>query len=388
MRGLFYSQLRWYRRLYDLSLLYKDRSFCFSFSIFLDKVKNGRRGKIKINNECFQQALADERKTIMKKTRIFAAATAAAMTIGAMSACSSTQSGGDEYTVAIVQPMSHPSLDQIRAAIESTITAGDSSVKIVYKNAEGDASMLTTIMQDLVSSNVDVIVPIATNTAQAAMAATSDIPIVFSAVSTPVEAGLVPSFDETNGNITGVSDAISVEDIFGLAAELTPDAKTFGFVYCTSEINSVTGIERAKEYCDANGLSYKEATVTTTADIQQAVTSIAGEVDAFFTLDDNTVASAMPTYAQVASDAGKPIYVGADTMVKDGGLATVGIDYDVLGKQTGELVLRLHNGEAISDNHVERVSEFAKMINTDTASALGINIPESLEGNFEIITNN
>lgn len=324
----------------------------------------------------------------MKKTRIFAAATAAAMAIGAMSACSSTQSGDDVYTVAIVQPMSHPSLDQIRAAIESTITAGDSSVKIVYKNAEGDASMLTTIMQDLVSSDVDVIVPIATNTAQAAMAATSDIPIVFSAVSTPVEAGLVTSFDETNGNITGVSDAISVEDIFGLAAELTPDAKTFGFVYCTSEINSVTGIERAKEYCDANGLSYKEATVTTTADIQQAVTSIAGEVDAFFTLDDNTVASAMPTYAQVASDAGKPIYVGADTMVKDGGLATVGIDYDVLGKQTGELVLRLHNGEKISDNHVERVSEFAKMINTDTASTLGITIPESLEGNFEIITNN
>ncbi len=333
----------------------------------------------------------------MKKTKFFAAATAAVMTIAGMSACSSqTESGAQggaentekEYTVAIVQPMSHPSLNQIRESIESTINASGKNIKVVFKNAEGDASMLTTIMQDLVSSNVDVIVPIATNTAQAAMAATSDIPIVFSAVSTPVEAGLVPSFDETNGNITGVSDAISVEDIFGLAAELTPDAKTFGFVYCTSEINSVTGIERAKEYCDANGLSYKEATVTGTADIQQAVTSLANDVDAFFTLDDNTVASAMPTYAQVATDAGKPIYVGADSMVKDGGLATVGIDYTVLGKQTGELVLRLYNGEKIADNHVERVSEFAKMINTDAASALGITIPESLNGKFETITTN
>ena len=96
----------------------------------------------------------------------------------------------------------------------------------------------------------------------------------------------------------------------------------------------------------------------------------------------------MPTYAQVATDAGKPIYVGADSMVKDGGLATVGIDYTVLGKQTGELVLRLYNGEKIADNHVERVSEFAKMINTDAASALGITIPESLNGKFETITTN
>lgn len=164
----------------------------------------------------------------MKKTRIFAAATAAAMTIAGMSACSTqnennAQGGSEkEYTVAIVQPMSHPSLNQIRESIESTINASGKNIKVVFKNAEGDASMLTTIMQDLVSSNVDVIVPIATNTAQAAMAATSDIPIVFSAVSTPVEAGLVPSFDETNGNITGVSDAISVEDISDLRQSLLP----------------------------------------------------------------------------------------------------------------------------------------------------------------------
>lgn len=387
MRGLFLQSIKVVPQVIRPVLIMRTGLF-----ILPRKIKRSFCGRITYENECFQQALADERKTTMKKTRIFAAATATAIALGAMSACgttgnSGTNDSGSEYTVAIVQPMSHPSLDQIREAVESTIASEMENVKIVYKNAESDASMLTTIMQDLVSSDVDIIVPIATNTAQAAMAATSEIPIVFSAVSTPVEAGLVPSFEETNGNITGVSDAISVEDIFGLAAELTPDAKTFGFVYCTSEINSVTGIERAKEYCNANGLSYKEATVTSTADIQQAVASIAGEVDAFFTLDDNTVASAMPTYAQVASDAGKPIYVGADTMVKDGGLATVGIDYDVLGKQTGELVVRILNGEAISENHVERVSEFAKMINTDTASSLGIAIPESLNGNFEIITN-
>ena len=292
---------------------------------------------------------------------------------------------GKVYKVAIVQHIDHPSLNQIRETIKSEFTTLglDGKIEIIEKNANGDASVLPSIMQSLAAEKVDMIIPIATPTAQAAAAATSTIPIVFSAVSNPIEAGLVTSFNDTSKNITGVSNSIPIEEIFKLAAELTPNAKTFGFVYNPSEVNSATGIERAKAYCDANGLKYKEATVGSTADIQQAAASLANDVDAFFTPNDNTVASAMPTYLQVALNAKKPIYVGADSMVADGGLATVGIDYVKLGKQTAKMAQKIINGASIADTNVEAIQEFAKMINTNTSTELGIEIPESVKAEFE-----
>ena len=296
-------------------------------------------------------------------------------------------SGGanDKLKIGIVQPMDHPSLNEIRDTIVSELAAqgyDDSNTEIILKNGNGDASVLPSIFNGLISDGVDILVPIATGSAQVAASATTEIPIVFSAVSNPIEAGLVESFDKTDKNITGVSNSIAVEDIFALAQKLTPDAKTFGFIYNTGEINSTVGIERAKEYCDANGLSYKEATIAGTADLQQAVASIANDVDAFFTPNDNTVASAMPTYVQLATDAGKPIYCGADSMVKDGGFATVGIDYTVLGKQTAAMVVRVIKGEKISDIPVEAISEYANMINVKTAEALNIPISDDVKSTF------
>lgn len=292
------------------------------------------------------------------------------------------------FKIGIVQHVDHPSLNQIRETIISELKAlgyGEDKVVIDFQNANGDASLLPTIMQDMISNQVDMIIPIATPTAQAAMAATTEIPIVFSAVSNPVEAGLVTSFEETTGNITGVSNSIAIEDIFALATQLTPEVKTFGFLYNSSEINSATGIERAKKYCDTKGIAYKEVTITGTADLQQAAASLIGEVDAFFTPNDNTVASAMPTYLQVAMDANLPIYVGADSMVKDGGLATVGIDYTVLGKQTAAMAIRIMNGESIADNPVEQIAEYAKMINQKSADQLGITVPEALKAEFVVL---
>ena len=299
------------------------------------------------------------------------------------------KTGGGEkvYKVGIIQHMDHPSLNQINKKIQETLKplVDEGKVEIVEKNASGDQTMLPTILGGLVDDGCDILVPIATPTAQAAAAETTEIPIVFSAVSNPIEAGLVEAFDKTDKNITGVSNSIAIEDIFKLAEELTPDVKTFGFVYNTSEINSVTGIERAKKYCDANGLAYKEAVVTGTADVQQAAASLAEEVDAFFTPNDNTVASAMAAYLQVADKAGIPIYCGADSMVNDGGFATVGIDYDVLGVQTGEMVKRIINGDSIADTPVEQVAEYAKMINIKTADKLNIEIPEEKKEEFQLM---
>ncbi|NTW72068.1 MAG: ABC transporter substrate-binding protein [Eubacteriaceae bacterium] len=308
---------------------------------------------------------------------------------GMLAGCSSNEKTDDEkvYKIGIVQHVDHPSLNLIKETIISELDAlglGD-RVEITFKNANGDLSLLPTIMQDMIGDEMDIIVPIATPTAQAAKAATSEVPIIFSAVSNPVEAGLVTSFEETTGNITGVSNSIAIEDIFELAGELTPKAKVFGFVYNSSEINSTAGIQRAKTYCDAHGIQYKEATITGTADLQQAASSLVGSVDAFFTPNDNMVASAMATYYQVATQAKLPIYAGADSMVADGALATVGIDYTVLGKQTAAMIARIIKGETIKENPVEQIAEYAKMINTKTASELGITIPEALKDKFVII---
>jgi len=291
------------------------------------------------------------------------------------------------FKIGIVQPMDHPSLNEIRETIISELKVqgmGD-KVEIITKNANGDMNLLPSIMQELLNDKVDMIVPIATPAAQAAMASTKTVPIVFSAISNPVAAGLVTSFEETTGNITGVSNSIPIEDIFKLAGTLTPNAKVFGFVYNTSEINSTSGIARAKSYCDKNGIKYKEATITGTADLQQAASSLVGKVDAFFTPNDNTVASAMATYVQVATDAKLPIYAGADSMVKDGALATVGIDYVKLGKQTAVMIARIVNGQTIKENHVEQVAEYANMININTANKLGITITDELKQKFVIL---
>jgi putative ABC transport system substrate-binding protein len=314
---------------------------------------------------------------------------AALMIMGTVTGCSKNTGSNkkDIYTIAIIQPMEHPSLNTIRENIVLGLEEAGlkDKVEIIYKNANGDPSLLPSIMQSLKSDGVDMLVPIGTGAAQSASATNTTTPIVFSAVSNPIEAGLVTALDKTTGNITGVSDAIATEEIINLALELTPNIKTFGFVYNSSEINSTAGIEQAKAYLDELGLSYKEATITSTADVQQSASSLVGNIDAFFTPIDNTVASAMDTFAQVANKSGLPIYVSADSMVTDGGLATVGIDYTVLGKQTASMIARIYNGEKISENPVESMTEYSKMINKNVADSLELNISEDLLKTFVII---
>ncbi|MCR3955642.1 MAG: ABC transporter substrate-binding protein [Gudongella sp.] len=320
--------------------------------------------------------------------RMLALLMAGALVVGLLGGCARESAARvGSYKIAIVQHVDHPSLNEIRDSIQGELADSElgESIELSFHNANGDMNLLQSIMQNLVGEGMDMIVPIATPTAQAARAATENVPIVFSAVSNPVEAGLVKSFSETEENITGVSNSIPVQDILQMSQRLTPDAKNYGLVYNSSEINSTTGIQRAKEYLDERGLTYREATITGTADIHQAVSSLVGEVDAFFTPNDNTVASAMPTYVDLATEAGIPIYVGADSMVKDGGLATVGIDYTLLGRQTGSLITRIMEGESIAENPVEQIAEYSNMINMDTAKALNINLTKEIRDDFILI---
>lgn len=280
--------------------------------------------------------------------------------------------------IGIVQIVEHPSLDEIRTAFLAELDAQGYAGKteILYENAQGEMSNVTSICQKFVGEGVDMIVAIATPSAQGAAAAAknTDIPVLFSAVTDPLAAGLVENLKNPEGKITGTSDAIPVERIFGLAKELTPKAKTFGFVYNLAEINSVSVIAEAKAYCDANGLKYVESTVTNSGEVQQAAQALVGKVDAIFTPIDNTVAKAMPLLAKVALDNKLPVYPGADSMVNDGGLATVGVNYTNLGKQTAKMAAEILSGKAISEIPVSVLDDMNVYVNPETAKALGIDV--------------
>ena len=295
----------------------------------------------------------------------------------------------DLFEVGIVQIMEHTSLDQIRESFLAemeNLGYGDARVNFDYQNASGDQSNLNSICQKFAGDQKDLIVAIATPSAQSAAAVASNIPLVFSAVTDPVAAKLLQNPDAPEGIITGTSDAIPVDQVFALMKQLTPDVKTVGLLYNAGEVNSVSVIDQVKAYCDENGLSYVESTVTNSSEVQQAAQSLVGRCEAIYSPIDNTVASAMAAVAQVARDAKLPVYTGADSMVIDGGFATVGIDYTLLGQQTARMAVKVLEGTPISEIPVETLDNFSTILNQTTADAIGVTIPEEIASNATVVT--
>ncbi|WP_283123913.1 ABC transporter substrate-binding protein [Angelakisella massiliensis] len=307
------------------------------------------------------------------------ASSASASTAQSSSQSADETASGEKLRIGLVQLMDHPSLNEIRDSfIAGMAELGYDESKVEYdlQNGQNDPTILNSIAQKFVGDDVDLIVAIATPAAQSMAAATSDIPILFSAITDPVYAGLVQSLDAPGGNITGTSDAIPVESIFQLADELTPGIQSYGLLYNAGESNSQSVIAQVKEYLDSKSIAYTEATVTNSSEVQQAALNLVTQCDAIFSPIDNTVASAMPALATVAIENGKPVYVAADSMVNDGGLATVGISYTNLGKETAEMAVEILEGGDPATIPVRTLSEFSRVINPDTAAALGITVTE------------
>ncbi|WP_312353906.1 ABC transporter substrate-binding protein [Aminipila sp.] len=285
-------------------------------------------------------------------------------------------------TIGIVQIVEHPSLDTIRENIlkqlEEKGFVDGKTVKIDYKNAQNDTNNLKTICQAFSSNNYDLIIAIATPSAQAALGETTSIPIVFSAVTDPVGAGLVDSMENPGGNITGTSDTVSAKKIMDLALQMTPDIKTLGAIYSTGEPNSVSVMKELKEYAETKGIKIVEATIMNSSEIQQAAQSLVGKVDAVFSPIDNTVATAMPTIVDVLNKAKLPYYVAADSMVADGGLATDGVNYVALGKATGTMAAKVLNGADTATIPVQVMSDTQIYINKKTAEEIGLKIPAEI----------
>ena len=340
----------------------------------------------------------------MKK--LFALLLAVTMTL-ALGACSSGNTpsspagstapsapdpGAKKVTVGIFLLMEHPYLDEIRGAItdrlEEKAAENGLAIEVSYQNGQGDTTTINTICQQFVASKVDVIVAIATPAAQGAAAAaqSSGIPVVFSAVTDPVAAGLVESLEAPGGSVTGTSDAIPVEKIFALADELTPGVGSYGLIYNTSEDNSLSVIAQVKAYLDSKQIPYTDGAITSSADVQTSAQNLLGKCDAIFAPIDNTVASAMGVLADEAIQAKKPVYVAADSMVADGGLATVGVNYTNLGSQTADMVLKILTGTPAGEIPVEVLRDNAVVINGNTAAAIGVDVSKYGPSDADIIS--
>ncbi len=286
---------------------------------------------------------------------------------------------GDVIKIGLIQYVDHTSLNIIRDSFIARLEElgyDKSKVIIDYQNAQGEASNIQSICQKFVADKVDYIAAIATPAAQGAAAATenTDIPVIFIAVSDPLKAGLVESLENPTKNITGTSDVIPVDQIFDLVGKLTPDVKTLGFIYNLSEANSQTFISNAKQFCEEKGIAYIEATASNPSEVPQAAQSLVGKVDAIMCPNDNTVASAMPSLAQVANEAKIPVYAGAVTMVKDGGFASVGVDSAEIGVLSAELAKELLEGKKASETPVTVVKKYNAKVNKETAEILGIDV--------------
>lgn len=247
-----------------------------------------------------------------------------------------------------------------------------------YKNANGDTGTLNTICQTMADDQKDLIVTIATPPTQAMVNMDTGIPVFFISVSNPVGAGVITDMSKPDKNCTGTSNAIPVSEMFKLSDKLTPGCETYGLIYNTGEVNSVTTINSAKEYMDANGLKYKEAVVTSSSEVQQAAQSLADEVDAFFIPNDSMVQSAMTQVAEVAKDAKIPVYGSSAVMVASGAFATISIDDTTIGGMTADMVDQFLQGTPIENIPAVVVSEFTTVINKTTADAIGVTLSQDV----------
>ncbi|MGI6684681.1 MAG: ABC transporter substrate-binding protein [Bacillota bacterium] len=313
-------------------------------------------------------------------------------------------SSGDEETneanseatnlkIGIIQIVEHPSLDAARqgfldALAEEGYKEGD-NLSINYQNAQGDMPTLNTIAKNLVAGGNDLILAIATPTAQAVANASknSSLPVLFTAVTDPVAAGLVKSMEKPDTNLTGTTDMAPVKDQIKLIQEIKPDVQNIGIVYNTSEVNSVVQVELAKQAAADLGLNIVEGAATNSSEVDQAAKSLVGKVEAIYVPTDNTVVSALEAVINVAKK-NKLLLVSAENdSVKRGTVATIGLDYYKLGEQTGKMAIKILSGEGKpQDMPVESQSGNQITVNQKAAADLGVVVPESiLERAAEII---
>jgi len=288
----------------------------------------------------------------------------------------------ENVSVAVTAIVEHPALDAARDGIRDGLA--DAGYKVgenltfTYETAQGNPATAARIARKFVGENPTVIVPISTPSAQAVVAATTDIPVVFTAVTDPVGAGLVADAAAPGGNVTGVSDLSPLADHLALIMEVTPEARTVGVIFNPGEANSVSLIGKLRELAAGAGFEIVEANVASTSDVLAAARSLVGKVDVLYIPTDNTVASGLEDAVQVAEQNAIPMFAGDTNSVPRGAIAAVGFNYYDIGLQTAGLVSRVLEGENPGAIPVMQAQGTNLVVNPGAAKKMGAMIPDAV----------
>ncbi|ASW49439.2 TPA: ABC transporter substrate-binding protein [Streptococcus suis] len=311
---------------------------------------------------------------LVKKLATISVASMGLLTLAACSS-SSEQASSDVVKVGVLQYMEHESLTAAREGFVAELEANGykEGEKLVldYQNAQGDQANLQTISEQLIDGN-DIVLAIATPSAQSLATVSTETPIVFTAVTDPLSADLVESSEKPGGLLTGTSDQAPIDKQVELLGQAVPDAKTVGILYTTSERNSEVQVEQAKELLEKAGYKVVVKGITSSNEVQDATTSLMKDVDALFIPTDNTVASTMTMIGELSVEHKVPVIGGSTDMVDEGGLLTYGTNYEALGRQTAKMAIKIIEGANVSETAVEYPETVSLHVNEEMAQKLGI----------------
>lgn len=319
--------------------------------------------------------------------RVLAAGLTAIMAVTMAAGCGKKDSSSKgEYEIGILQFAEHGSLDNCREGflkgLENEGIKEGENLKITYKNSQADTATDNQIASNFASKDYDLICAIATPSAQSAYNAAkdSDTPVIYTAVTSPEEAGFVDKDGNNIGNITGTSDMVLADQQLKLIREMMPDAKNVGIFYSTNEANSKAGIEAYEKAADKYGFKIITQGISASADMPMAADSLIKKVDCITNLTDNLVVSNMQTYLEKANEAKIPVFGSEVEQVKLGCVACVGIDFIKLGEQTGEMAAKVLKGEKeAKDMEYESFKEGDVIINTAAADKIKMTISDDVK---------
>ena len=324
-----------------------------------------------------------KKKTIAMVLAALAAMTSLTACSGGQTASSGTDGGEDgTYTIGVVQYATHPSLDNcyegfLKGLADEGFVEGE-NLTIDFQNAQGDTANCDLMAKTMVTSRVDLLAGIATPAVMSEYSAakSSDIPIVFTAVSDPVSAGLVQSIEQPGSNCTGTSDVLPLEKQVKMIRAFLPDATKIGVIYTTSEPNSVSHLEKLQGIAADNGFEVIAVGVTNSSEVASAAASVVAQgADCINNFTDNNVVDNLSAVIKAANDGAIPVFGSEIEQVKNGCLASESIDYVALGEQTGRMAARILSGEDASTMPVEEVEDATPVYNSEVLEALGLTLP-------------
>lgn len=292
--------------------------------------------------------------------------------------------------VAITAIVEHPSLDQIRDGVKDELIASgfklNENLQVQYRSAQGSSATAAQIARQFVAAKPDVIVAIATPSAQATVAATKQIPVVFAGITDPIAAKLIKNWEPTHNNVTGVSDYQEIGPQIEFMKKIVPNVKAVGYIYSPSEINSTVVLKNLQQQLSQQNISLIAVPAQRTADISTAANTLKGKVDLIYTTTDNNVVSAYESLVKFANENKIPLLASFPDAIERGAVAAYGMSYYDVGRQSGKLVVRVLNGEAPGNITPEIGQALRLVVNIDAAKKQGIDLSSDvIESAYKVI---